>query len=306
MHDNNDSGAIARDLLPPTASAWTDAGSPLNILSVDVEDWFHLLDVEGTPSVNSWSQLEFRVERNFETLLEQFAEHKATATCFFLGWIAERFPHLVRKACEAGHEIASHGYSHQLVYTQSREEFRTDVERSRLLLEDLSGTAVAGFRAPGFSITADTPWALEELVRAGYRYDSSLFPATREHGGLAGGERAPHFIETEMGTLIEFPISVANLMGKDICFFGGGYLRFFPIPVIRRMASQVNREGRPVVYYVHPREIDPDHPRLPMSRFRHFKSYVNLSTTKRKLDTLLREQSLVSFRDWMVQRSPAR
>ncbi len=279
----------------------TTADLPFNILSVDVEEWFHILEIEGAPPIESWMTLESRVERNFERLLERFAAHDVSVTCFFLGWVAERFPHLVRRAAEAGHEIASHGFAHQLVYTQTPDEFRQDVERSRLLLEDLSGTSVAGYRAPGFSITEETPWAFEQLVRAGYRYDSSLFPASRGHGGFAGAQRAPHTIETPAGPLIEFPISVARVLGKRLCFFGGGYLRFFPLPLIRSMTRQVNREGLPVIYYVHPREIDPDHPRLPMSRVRHFKSYVNLSSTMNKLDSLMREQSLASFREWMAR-----
>ncbi len=281
------------------------ADSPFNILSVDVEEWFHILEVEGTPPMDDWVKLESRVERNFERLLERFDVHDVSVTCFFLGWVAEKFPHLVRRAAEAGHEIASHGYAHELVYTQTPAEFRRDVERTRLLLEDLSGTAVAGYRAPGFSITSETLWAFEELVRAGYRYDSSLFPASRGHGGLAGAERAPHTIDTPAGPLLEFPISVAHLMGRRLCFFGGGYLRFFPISMIRKMTRQVNGEGLPVIYYVHPREIDPDHPRLPMSRVRHFKSYVNLSSTMKKLDAIMREQPLASFRDWMEQTAPA-
>lgn len=288
--------AAARGIRRTNAS-----GRPLNILSVDVEEWFHILEVDGTPPIDSWSRLESRVERNFEKLLERFAAHDVSVTCFFLGWVAERFPHLVRRAADAGHEIASHGYAHQLVYTQSPAQFGQDVARARKHLEDLSGMPVAGYRAPGFSITEKTPWAFEELVRAGYSYDSSLFPAARGHGGFAGAERAPHAIDTPSGSLLEFPISVASVMGRRICFFGGGYLRFFPISLIRSMSRQVNREGLPVIYYVHPREIDPGHPRIPMGRVRHFKSYVNLSSTMNKLESLMRDQPLVSFRDWMSQ-----
>lgn len=305
MSDRVQSGSDPRygDGVLSTIASNEDAPGPVNILSIDVEEWFHILEVEGTPPLASWGKLESRVERNFEALLELFEQHSVTATCFFLGWIAERYPHLVRRAASAGHEIASHGYAHQLIYTQTPDEFYSDVSRARALLEDMCGEEVSGYRAPGFSITKDTPWAMEMLVRAGYRYDSSLFPASRGHGGLEGAEPAPHFVETAAGTMVEFPISVAEVMGKRVCFFGGGYLRFFPMSLIRRMAQRVNDLGRPVIYYIHPREIDPHHPRLPMGRVRRFKSYVNLSSTRGKLVSILREQRLASFRDWMLKSS---
>ena len=203
-------------------------------------------------------------------------------TCFFLGWIGERFPHLVKEAAARGHEIASHGYGHQLVFKQTRDQFHDDVRKARLLLEDIAGAPVLGYRAPGFSTTDETPWFFDALVKAGYQYDSSLFPAARGHGGVRDGRRDPHRIGEDDG-IIELPISVADMMGKRICFFGGGYLRLFPYWLIRKKAQEVLAEGRPVVFYIHPREIDPKHPRLPMSRKRTFKSYVNLDSTEWKV-----------------------
>lgn len=271
-----------------------------NIFSVDVEDWFHIPRVPEAFPIERWGGLESRVERNFRTLLDQFSEAGVTVTCFFLGWIGERFPDLVREAIRRGHEIASHGYAHQLIAAQSPKAFAADVRRAKDLLEQIAGVAVNGYRAPSFSITEATKWALDELVAAGYEYDSSIFPARRDFGGIVGMRKAPHLLTTANGTLIEFPISVASVLGKDVCFFGGGYLRLFPYPLIKKMSAQVNREGRPVVYYIHPREIDPSHPRLKLSLVKRWKCYVNLETTLPKLRALLREQKLTSFREWIA------
>lgn len=265
-----------------------------SIFSVDVEDWFHILDVPGAPPISEWASLPSRVEVNFTRLLDLFDEKSVKVTCFFLGWVGESFPHLVREAVSRGHEVASHGYGHRLVFELTREEFAADVRRARILLEDVAGAPVKGYRAPGFSTTEETPWFFDVLAEAGYEYDSSVFPAPRGHGGLRGGRREPHRLGTD-NKLMEVPITVADLMGKPMCFFGGGYLRLFPYWLIRRMSKQVLAEGRPVVFYVHPREIDPPHPRLPMSRRRRFKSYVNLETTESKIRHILQDFPVTTF-----------
>jgi polysaccharide deacetylase family protein (PEP-CTERM system associated) len=274
-----------------------------NIISVDVEDWFHILELDSTPDIEGWRALESRVERNFHVLLDTFDETDTKATCFFLGWIAERFPHLIKEASARGHEIASHGYAHQLIYTQTRSQFAEDIRRAKKILEDITGESVVGYRAPGFSITVKTPWAFEELSAAGYRYDSSVFPAQRGHGGIVDAPLQPYRIKTGTDPLIEFPISVASIMNRRVCFFGGGYLRLFPYSLIARMTRAVNQEGRPVIYYLHPREIDPLHPRLPMGLVRRFKSYVNLHSTLPKLKRLLEDQRLIPFSAWLTQHS---
>ena len=207
---------------------------------------------------------------------------------------------LVKEAAARGHEIASHGYGHQLVFKQTRDQFHDDVRKARLLLEDITGTPVLGYRAPGFSTTDETPWFFDALVKAGYQYDSSLFPAARGHGGVRDGRRDPHRIGEEDG-IIELPISVADMMGKRICFFGGGYLRLFPYWLIRKKAQEVLAEGRPVVFYIHPREIDPNHPRLPMSRKRTFKSYVNLDSTEWKVRRVLKDFPVTTFQKVIAQ-----
>lgn len=272
------------------------SAQPVSVLSVDVEDWFHILDIPGGPPLSEWDGLPSRVEENFLRLLDLFARHRSTVTCFFLGWVAERFPHLVREAAARGHEIASHGYTHRLVYEMSRDEFHEDAVRSRKVLEDLAGTQVVGYRSAGFSATQRTPWFFEVLAEAGYRYDSSVFPAARGHGGMESASRRPHRTGEDGAGIFEFPITVADFFGKPLCFFGGGYLRLFPYWLIRRMSHRVLGEGRPVLFYIHPREVDPSHPRLPMSAPRRFKTYVNLGSTEQKLERILSEFPVTTFR----------
>jgi polysaccharide deacetylase family protein (PEP-CTERM system associated) len=279
---------------------------PKCIFSIDVEDWFHILDVPSTPPLSEWSRLPSRVEKNFFRLLEIISETDVQVTCFFLGWVAEKFPHLVREAKTRGHEVASHGYSHELVYRMTSVQFLEDATKAKYILEDLTGTLVMGYRSSGFSVTKDTPWFFEKLTQAGYCYDSSVFPAPRSHGGMATNQYAPHRVSDDPNGLIEFPITVTRVFGWPMCFFGGGYLRLYPYFLVSRMARKVTEEGRPVVFYVHPREIDPFHPRLPMNLARKFKSYVNLSTTERKLRLLLSEFSFITFKEAMADHFPER
>jgi polysaccharide deacetylase family protein (PEP-CTERM system associated) len=270
-----------------------------NILSIDVEDWFHILELPGAPALSAWSAKESRVIGNLLTMLDILDRQEVKATLFVLGWIGEQYPGLIREAHARGHEIASHGYAHQLVCNMSPEEFFQDLTRAKGILEDLTGDGVKGFRAPGFSITPETPWAFEAMARAGYNYDSSLFPARRAHGGFSGAPLSPHQIDTSHGVITEFPISVASILGARVCFSGGGYFRLFPWAFIKAQAAQVNAAGRPVIYYLHPRDIDPHQPRLSMGLTRRFKSYVNLHSTEKKLQSLVQSQPLTSFRDWL-------
>jgi polysaccharide deacetylase family protein (PEP-CTERM system associated) len=273
------------------------ATQPGNVMSVDVEDWFHILELDTTPDISAWNDQESRVCANTRTLLDLFDAAGAKVTCFFLGWTAERFPGLVREVRARGHEIACHGYAHQLVYTQTPQQFFEDITRAKAIIESIAGEAVLGYRAPGFSIVAETPWAFDQIARAGYRYDSSVFPSVRGHGGINSARMDPHKIATKHGPLWEFPVSVAEVMGRRVCFFGGGYLRLFPYFLIRYMARKVNQSGRPVTYYVHPREIDPIHPRIRMAAVRRFKSYVNLETTLSKVRKIIEDDKLVTYRE---------
>jgi polysaccharide deacetylase family protein (PEP-CTERM system associated) len=270
-----------------------------SIFTVDVEDWYHILDVPSAPPMGAWQNLPSCVEKNFLTLLDIFDESNSKVTCFFLGWIAERYPQLVREAVQRGHEIASHGFAHRLVFQMTPEEFREDALMSRKLLEDLSGAAVRGYRAAGFSTTEAAPWFFDELIAAGYAYDSSIFPAKRGHGGWDASPLGPYTTVASTGEIAEFPISVASVLGQRMCFSGGGYLRLFPYPVISRMAARIESAGRPVIFYIHPREIDPRHPRLKMNAYRRFKSYVNLDSTEGKVRRILGEFSCGTFAEYM-------
>lgn len=269
------------------------------IFSVDVEDWFHILQVRSAPPMSAWDAQPSFVEANFMRMLDIFESAGVRVTCFFLGWIADRFPHLVKEAARRGHEIASHGYAHRLVFEMTENEFREDALRARQVLQNVAGCRVTGYRSAGFSTTERSEWFFESLVQAGYEYDSSIFPAARQHGGVSNARRAPHTVHTASGSLFEFPISVVDVFGIALCFFGGGYLRLFPYSVIRSMARRVVNDGRPVVFYVHPREIDPGHPRLPMPMHRRFKSYINLYTTEDKIRKIIAEFPMATFREFL-------
>ncbi|MAE71956.1 MAG: polysaccharide deacetylase family protein [Gemmatimonadetes bacterium] len=263
--------------------------------SVDVEDWFHLLEVENAPAAADWDDLPSRVERGFMRLLDLFSQKGVSVTCFFLGWVAERHPHLVREAWARGHEIGSHGHRHRLVCSMGADLFHDDALRSRHVLEDLIGEPVRWHRAAGFSVTENAPWFFEELARTGYTHDSSVFPAAHGHGGLPGAPVAPHRIATPAGKIIEFPVSVVSVLGRPLCFFGGGYLRVSPYLLVRSMARRVIAEGRPVAFYLHPREVDPGHPRLPLSAKRRFKSYTCIDGTYLKVSRLLDDFPVTTF-----------
>ena len=265
------------------------------VLSIDVEDWFHILDLPSTPDLVEWDRLPSRVEHNFIRLLDIAADYNAHCTCFFLGWVGKRFPHLVKEAVKRGHEIASHGWAHRLAYNLTPEEFYDDAARSKYELEDISGRRVLGYRSAGFSLSSENAWVFDQLLRAGYVYDSSVFPAHHSHGGWQNSEVSPYLVKRSEGTLLEFPMTTERVFGKPMCFFGGGYLRFFPLAVIQSMTEGVLQHGRPVIFYIHPREIDPGQPRLKMGHLRRFKSYINLDSTELKLRQLLETFEFVTL-----------
>ena len=264
----------------------------LNALSVDVEDWFHVGAFERTISRSSWDGLTHRVERNTDAVLALFAEAGVSATFFTLGWVAERYPALMRRIADAGHEVASHGYDHARVFTLSPEAFRADLRRSRALLEDAGGQRVIGYRAPSFSIDARTPWAHTILAEEGYRYSSSVAPIRHDHYGWP---ESPRFAWRPVAgqDLLELPVTTAELGGRRLAAGGGGFFRLLPYGFSRWAIRQVNkREERPAIIYFHPWEIDPDQPRVadaPLrSRLRH---YSNLSAMAAKLRRLTQDFS---------------
>jgi polysaccharide deacetylase family protein (PEP-CTERM system associated) len=290
-----------RDIDIPSSYKDLPSDVPLtaHIFTIDVEDWFHISDLENTPTIGTWNEFESRVERNMHGLLDLLDSHDVKATCFFLGWVGERFPGLVRETASRGHEVASHGYAHELVYEISQQAFRADIRRAKAILEDCSGGQVLGYRAPGFSITPETPWAWDILAEEGYRYDSSLFAARRGFGGDPHAYPEPHVRQSNAASIVAMPLRPARALGQSLMFSGGGYLRLLPASVITFLADRLARVDAPIIYYIHPREIDPEQPRLPMPLVRTFKSYVNLSTTRSKLARLFRRYQFKRMIDWV-------
>jgi polysaccharide deacetylase family protein (PEP-CTERM system associated) len=268
----------------------SDSYSPLHAMSIDVEDYFHVAALSSVIHPSQWDSLPSRVVQNTERLLALFEQHQVKATFFVLGWVAERFPELIRTLSDHGHEIASHGYSHQLIYSQSQDVFRQETQRSKALLEDITGKAVEGYRAASYSITKDSLWALDILSEAGFTWDSSIFPIRHDRYGIPGSPSEPYSIETTSGAIIrEFPLTTAHILGLSIPAAGGGYFRQFPYPVFKYLFHNASGFGvRPQMFYLHPWEIDPEQPRYNnaswFSRFRH---YTNLEKCYGRLERLL-------------------
>lgn len=277
----------------------------LSCLTFDVEDWFHILDSPAAPRIEQWGQLESRVEHNLNRILGLLNDYSIHATFFWLGWIAERHKSILRRCFDEGHEIASHGYGHLLPYKIGPECFKDDIERGKKVMEDTIGCPVYGFRATGFGIRDDTKWAFDVIAGAGHKYDSSIFPAARGHGGMPDSQLGPHIIKTRNGPLCEIPISTVRFLGHRLCLFGGGYLRFFPRCFISWGIDRLHRAGHPLIIYVHPREIDPNHQRLPLGPLRRFKCYVNLKSTMPKLQWLCKNYNFVTMHE-LVDESLAR
>jgi len=262
----------------------------LNALSVDVEDWFQVGAFERTIRRDDWDGLTHRVERNTDAVLDLFDAAGVTATFFTLGWVAERYPALMRRIAEAGHEVASHGYDHARVFTFTPEQFRADLRKSRAILEDVSGQAVTGYRAPSFSIDPRTPWAHPILAEEGYRYSSSVAPIRHDHYGWPDSPRFA-WKPVKDAPLVELPVTTARLGGQTLAAGGGGFFRLLPYGFSRWAIRQVNgQDQRPAILYFHPWEIDPGQPRVagaPLrSRLRH---YSNLSAMAGKLRRLTRD-----------------
>lgn len=267
-----------------------DGGIPLNALTVDVEEHFQVSAFEGAVRREDWETHESRVERNTDRLLDFFDEAQVRATFFTLGWIAERHPALVRRIAERGHEVACHGFSHRLVYSQQPGEFRDETRRAKQMLEDASGTAVRGYRAASFSIQYGTLWAMDTLVDLGFEYDSSLYPVVHDRYGVPGAPRRPYRLRTpNRGWIVEVPPSTVRVGRFVLPVGGGGYLRLYPLMLTRWAIERIHkRDAMPAVVYIHPWEFDPDQPRIaaaPLARFRH---YVGLDGNLDKLDRLVR------------------
>ena len=264
----------------------------LNALTIDVEDYFQVNAFAGVIRRDEWDTFPLRVGDNTRRILDMLDEFQVKGTFFILGWVAEREPELVREISHRGHEVACHGYGHELVYAIGPEAFRTDVRRAKQLLEDISGVHVAGYRAPSYSITKKSLWALDILVEEGFQYDSSIFPVYHDTYGMPDAPRYPHTINTSAGPIQEFPLTTypIKVLGMEyrMPIAGGGYLRLLPASFIAKAFSNLNKiERQPAVLYFHPWEIDPDQPRIDAdlrSRFRH---YLNLNRAEEKIRSLL-------------------
>ncbi|MEO6595733.1 MAG: XrtA system polysaccharide deacetylase [Planctomycetota bacterium] len=271
-------------------------------LSVDVEDWFQVLNMAHVIDRASWDGFELRCGDSTRRLLDLFDRRAAKATFFFLGWIAERMPELVREVHAAGHEIGSHGYDHRLLPDLGREGFAADLARTASILESLTGRRPDSFRACTWSISQQTPWAIDELLRAGIRVDSSIQPVRHPDYGIAGAPTTPYRLHGQIGELLEFPPLTWDVAGRHVPVGGGGYLRLFPLALLRAGLRQKERAHVPGCLYVHPWEIDPDQPRQSLGGLRAFRHYVNLKRTYGKLDQLLRQYRFVGLSAALAER----
>lgn len=276
---------------------------PSAVFTVDVEDYFQVSGFERQIPRDSWDGFSSRVVDSTRVILELLEERSIRGTFFILGWVAEKFPKLVREIQSAGHEIASHSYWHRLVYELTPEEFRQDLRRSKQVLEDITGEEVTAYRAPSFSITKKSIWALEVLIEEGYKTDSSVFPIHHDRCGIPNAKRHIHRLTTPSGSLVEFPPTVAQVMGMNLPVGGGGYFRLYPGMLTHWGMCRASRDnGHPAMFYIHPWEVDPEQPRLNCggraTRFRH---YVGLKQTARKLQRLAERFQLLAMDDVLNQ-----
>lgn len=261
----------------------------LNALTVDVEDYYQVTGFENCVYRAEWDQLESRVETSTHVIMHLLRSAGVTGTFFILGWVAERFPDLIRAIFADGHEIGCHGYWHRVVYQQAPDEFRHDLRRSRDVIQQIIGEPVTAYRAPCFSITRRSLWALDILIDEGFTCDSSIFPTFHDRYGMVDAPLAPHRIKRPAGALWEFPLPVYRRLGHPWPIGGGGYLRLYPYALTRHGLRTINHQGRPFAVYVHPWELDPDQPFMTPGPLRAFRHYVNLGRTKTRLTNLLKD-----------------
>jgi polysaccharide deacetylase family protein (PEP-CTERM system associated) len=271
--------------------------NPKHVISFDVEEHFQVAAFWSVARRREWDQLASRVEHNTMKIADLLSEHSTKATFFVLGWVAERHPDLVKDLAYQGHEIASHGYGHELIHTQTSIQFREDVRRSKRILEDLIGRSVAGYRAPSFSITPQTKWAIPVLIEEGYRYDSSIYDRFRSSQGCRETRTGAYQLKTHAGTIFEVPPSTMSACGFQLPVAGGGYFRLFPYAASRMFLKSLEKQGSQLVMYLHPWELDPEQPRMDgpvLSKVRH---YLNLGRTEQRLRWLLRDFSFAPINE---------
>jgi polysaccharide deacetylase family protein (PEP-CTERM system associated) len=273
-------------------------GGPAHILSVDVEDYFQVEAFAGTVPIESWDHWPSRVERNTLRVLDLFDQHRARATFFFVGWVAARFPGLVREVKSRGHELACHSYWHRVIYRLTPDEFRKDTRRAKQVIEDAAGIDVTGYRAPSWSITRDCVWALDILAEEGFIYDSSIFPIYHDLYGLPGARRFPYTHTCGNGLqLREYPPATLRFLGNNFPAAGGGYLRIFPSGYTELVFRAFEKHRQRVIVYLHPWELDPDQPRIAASLRSRFRHYTNLRAMEGRLSGLLHRHRFERFCD---------
>ena len=275
-----------------------------HFFTVDVEEYFQVKALESVVTRDEWLTRPSRLARSVEALLTALEDHSARATFFALGWVARHRPHVVRSIVDAGHEIASHGFFHERVTTLTPDRFREDVRSSKRALEDVCGTAVLGYRAPSFSIIPGYEWAFDVLIEEGYRYDSSLFPIRRRGYGYPSASRVPHLIHRQAGALVEFPLATTRFLNFSVPAAGGGYLRQFPLAVIQRAFREAGQRGESATFYIHPWEIDPSQPRLPVSQLNRIRHYRGLNSTLHRIESLLDEFKFDTIASHLSQLAP--
>lgn len=273
-----------------------------NAMTIDVEDYFQVAAFADQISTTQWSKMESRVERNTHKILELFEKNNIRATFFVLGWVAERYPNIVTEISSRGHEIACHGYSHQLIYNQDQKDFYSETLKAKDILEDIINKKVIGYRAASYSITRQSLWALDVLTDLGFEYDSSIVPVRHDLYGIPGMPRNPHSLKAPNSkTLIEFPPTTLSIFGNNIPVAGGGYFRLYPYWFSKLSFKWINNsEKMPVIFYLHPWEVDPDQPKMEGKWFSKFRHYNNLTKCESRLDTLLKDFSFTTVKDVLV------
>lgn len=278
-----------------------------NALTFDVEDYFHVEAAARCVARRDWPTFPSRVLRNTRRVLDLLDAHGVTATFFVLGWVAERHPSLVRQIAEHGHEVACHSYAHRMVSSMGQAEFREDTRRAKAAIEDALGAPIYGYRAPTFSVMRSSLWALDVLAEHGFEYDSSVFPIRHDRYGIPDAPRFPYHVALAGGgEMVEFPMTTLAIAGHRLPFCGGGYFRLVPYALIRAgLRALNNRAHQPAIVYLHPWELDPEQPRLPLTGLNRFRHYVNIRTTADKLSRLLRDFAFGAARDVLREREAA-
>lgn len=287
--------------IDPVAIPENGASNPRNVFSVDLEDYYMVSGFSGAIRFEDWDRFEGRIEGSTEKLLDLLHRHDVRATFFVLGWVARKYPDLIRRIHSNGHEIASHGYNHKPVFGMTPEEFQRDMTLTRDILEDITSETVIGYRAPSYSITRESIWALGILIKLGFRYDSSIFPIHHDFYGYPDFARSPVAVTVEgAGKILEIPMSTIRILGRNIPVCGGGYFRLYPFAFTEWSIRHLNRqENLPAIFYIHPWELDEGQPKVNAGAIRTLRHRINIAKTESRIRELLNIFPFCSFREWL-------